>query len=127
MSGAILWIMCAVIVISLAIWLTVVHMADRAPYFRHTSGERRRGSVMGGTHTAGGGRSVMPPRDEPTAGTGTPRTGTSETEGSETEGSEAGRSANIGTSRKIDTERTDTRVPHPVGHSRGKSGNPLDL
>jgi hypothetical protein len=126
MSDTVLWIMCAVIVISLAVWLTAVLMADRTPYFRHTSGEHRRGSVTGGTHTAGGGRSVMPPRDEPAAGTGnSASTSTSTGTGTGTgTGETAGTS---GTTGKIDTGRTDTRVPHPAGRPRGKSGNPLDL
>jgi heme exporter protein D len=70
-SAALIWIMCAVIVVSLAIWLVMVALADRTPYFRHTSRERRRGGrVMGGTHV-GDGRSFMPPRYEPASETGT--------------------------------------------------------
>jgi hypothetical protein len=64
MSGTVLWIMCAVIVAALAIWLTMVGLASRRPYFRHTGIERRRGRVQGSTHV-GGGRSVGPHRDSP--------------------------------------------------------------
>lgn len=64
MSATLLWIMCAVIVVSLATWLVLVGMADRTPYFRRPHIERRRGRVRGGTHV-GGGRSVGPRRDWP--------------------------------------------------------------
>jgi hypothetical protein len=64
MSALTLWIMCAVIVIALAIWLTTVGLAARRPYFRHPHPDTRRGRVQGGTHT-GGGRSVAPHRDAP--------------------------------------------------------------
>lgn len=65
MSGTILWVMCIVIVVSLAAWLIAVRLADRTPYFRHPAVERRRGGrVLGGTHIADG-RSVMPRRDAP--------------------------------------------------------------
>lgn len=62
MSGTALWIMCAVIVVSLAVWVTLVVRADRSPFYRHPHREVRRGRVQGGTHT-GGGRSVAPRRD----------------------------------------------------------------
>ena len=64
MSATALWIMCAVIVAALAIWLIMVGLAQRRPYFRNPHPERRRGRVQGGTHT-GGGRSVAPRRDAP--------------------------------------------------------------
>lgn len=65
MSATVLWIMCVVIVVSLATWLIAVALADRTPYFRHPAIQRRRGGrVLGGTHT-GDGRSVMPRRDAP--------------------------------------------------------------
>lgn len=64
MSGIILWIMCAVIVIALAAWLAVVGLAQRRQAPRRPAIERRRGRVQGGSHT-GGGRSVGPRRDEP--------------------------------------------------------------
>ena len=64
MSATALWIMCAVIVVSLAFWLAMVGLAQRRPYFRNPRPERRRGRVQGGTHI-GGGRSVAPHRDTP--------------------------------------------------------------
>lgn len=64
MSATGLWIMCAVIVIALAVWVATVLLADRRPYVRRPGIERRRGRVQGGTHT-GGGRSVAPRRDAP--------------------------------------------------------------
>ena len=64
MSGTILWIMCAVIVVALAAWLAMVGLAQRRPAPRRPWIERRRGRVQGATHT-GGGRSVGPRRDEP--------------------------------------------------------------
>ena len=62
MSATLIWIMCAVIVVSLAAWLIAVAFAQRAPSFRHPQIEPRRGRVQGGTHV-GGGRSVAPRRD----------------------------------------------------------------
>jgi hypothetical protein len=62
MSATLIWIMCAVIVVSLASWLVAVAFAQRAPSFRHPHVEPRRGRVQGGTHV-GGGRSVAPRRD----------------------------------------------------------------
>jgi hypothetical protein len=65
MSAAALIIMCAVIVVSLAIWLATVMLADRStPFSRRSRQEPRRGRVVGGTHV-GGGRSVAPRRDAP--------------------------------------------------------------
>lgn len=62
MSATLIWIMCAVIVASLAAWLIAIAFAQRAPSFRHSHVEPRRGRVQGGTHV-GGGRSVGPHRD----------------------------------------------------------------
>ncbi|MGH3170120.1 MAG: hypothetical protein ACRDN0_30080 [Trebonia sp.] len=99
MSGTVLWIMCAVIVVSLAIWLAMVAFADRTPYFRHPDIQRRRGGrVMGGVHT-GDGRSVMPPRNEPASETGA----------------------------KEDTPVPDYAGTDRGKTAHGKSGSPLDL
>ena len=62
MSAVLIWIICVVAVVSLAIWLVAVARADRSPFFRHPHMEPRRGRVQGGTHV-GGGRSVAPRRD----------------------------------------------------------------
>lgn len=62
MSGTVLGIMCAVIVVALAAWLVMVGLAQRRPWVRRPAIERRRGRVQGATHT-GGGRSVSPSRD----------------------------------------------------------------
>jgi uncharacterized protein (DUF58 family) len=62
MSATLIWIMCAVIVLSLAVWLVAVAVAARNPAFKEPRSEPRRGRVQGGTHV-GGGRSVAPHRD----------------------------------------------------------------
>lgn len=62
MSATLIWIMCAVIVVTLAGWLVSVLMAARKPAFSKPHMEPRRGRVQGGTHV-GGGRSVAPRRD----------------------------------------------------------------
>lgn len=62
MSATLIWIMCAVIVVSLAAWLVSIAMASRRPAFKKPRLEPRRGRVWGGTHM-GGGRSVAPRRD----------------------------------------------------------------
>lgn len=62
MSAVLIWIICVVAVVSLAIWLAAVARADRNPFFRHPHIEPRRGRVQGGTHV-GGGRSLAPRRD----------------------------------------------------------------
>ncbi|HEY7276411.1 MAG TPA: hypothetical protein VH594_10630 [Trebonia sp.] len=62
MSAVLIWIICVVAVVSLAIWLVAVARADRNPSFRHPRVEPRRGQVQGGTHM-GGGRSLAPHRD----------------------------------------------------------------
>jgi hypothetical protein len=63
-SATAIWIICAVAVAGLAVWLFAVARAQRTPFFRHPQYDRRRGRVQGGTHV-GGGRSVAPRRDEP--------------------------------------------------------------
>lgn len=63
MSATALWIMCAVIVVALVVWLGSVALAQRRPSARGAGVESRRGRVQGGTHTTGGGRSVAPHRE----------------------------------------------------------------
>jgi hypothetical protein len=63
-STTAIWIICAVVVVALAICLIGVAVAARKPHQEHAHGERLRGSVQGGMHV-GGGRSVAPRRDEP--------------------------------------------------------------
>jgi hypothetical protein len=62
MSAVLIGVICAVAVVSLAIWLGAVALAERKPSFRNPHTEPRRGRVQGGTHV-GGGRSVAPHRD----------------------------------------------------------------
>jgi Icc-related predicted phosphoesterase len=66
MSGTVLgiWVICAVIVVSLAVLLTTVALAARRPHQEHPEREPLRGLVQGGQHV-GGGRSVAPTRDAP--------------------------------------------------------------
>ena len=59
-----IWIICAVVVAGLVVWLSSVALAARKPYQEHAHGERLRGSVQGGMHV-GAGRSVAPQHDEP--------------------------------------------------------------
>ena len=59
-----IWIMCAVIVAGLVIWLVAVALAARHPGQEHPRHESLRGLVQGGQHV-GGGRSVAPTRDAP--------------------------------------------------------------
>lgn len=109
MSGTVLWIMCVAIVVSLAIWLTTVALAQRTPYFRHPDIQPRRGGrVSGGIHT-GDGRSVMPPRDEPASVTGLEE------------------DSGVPDTGVPDTGIPDTAGRDYAGRSRGKSGSPLDL
>jgi hypothetical protein len=63
-SATAIWIIVAVVVAGLAIWLGSVVLAARKPYQEHAHGERLRGTVQGGMHV-GAGRSVAPRRDEP--------------------------------------------------------------
>jgi hypothetical protein len=62
-SATAIWIVVAVAVAGLAVWLGSVALAARKPY-QDAHGERLRGSVQGGMHV-GAGRSVAPRRDEP--------------------------------------------------------------
>ncbi len=63
-SATAIWIIVAVVLAGLAVWLIGVALAARKPYQEHAHGERLRGRVQGGMHV-GGGRSVAPRRDEP--------------------------------------------------------------
>jgi hypothetical protein len=63
-SATAIWIIVAVAVAGLAIWLGSVALAARKPHQEHARGERLRGTVQGGRHV-GAGRSVAPRRDEP--------------------------------------------------------------
>jgi hypothetical protein len=66
MDGSVtaIWIIVAVAVAGLAVWLGSVALAARKSHQEHAHGERLRGEVQGGMHV-GGGRSVAPRRDEP--------------------------------------------------------------
>jgi len=59
-----IWIIVAVVVVALAIWLLTIARAARHPHQEHPQREPMRGLVQGGQHV-GGGRSVMPTRDAP--------------------------------------------------------------
>jgi hypothetical protein len=61
-SPTAIWIIVAVVVAGMAIWLVSVALAARKPHQEHAHGERLRGDVQGGMHV-GGGRSVAPRRD----------------------------------------------------------------
>ena len=63
-SATAIWIIVAVAVAGLVVWLGSVALAARKPYQEHAHGERLRGRVQGGMHV-GAGRSVAPRRDEP--------------------------------------------------------------
>jgi hypothetical protein len=63
-SAGVIWAIVIVAVVALAVFVAVVLISDRSPYFRHPQHDRRRGRVQGGTHV-GGGRSVSPRRDDP--------------------------------------------------------------
>jgi hypothetical protein len=63
-SAIAIWIIVAVAVAGLAVWLGSVALAARKPYQEHAHGEPLRGTVQGGMHV-GAGRSVAPRRDEP--------------------------------------------------------------
>jgi hypothetical protein len=65
-SATAIWIIVAVAVAGLAVWLGSVALAARKPYQGRAYGERLRGTVQGGMHV-GAGRSVAPRRDEPVA------------------------------------------------------------
>ena len=66
MSGTTIgiWVICVVVVVSLAAWLTSVALAARRPGQEHPEQDQIRGLVQGGQHV-GGGRSVAPTRDAP--------------------------------------------------------------
>jgi hypothetical protein len=67
-----IWILCAVIVASLTVWLLLIARAARHPGSDNRHVQRMRNLVQGGEHV-GGGRSVMPRRDaEVPEGGGTP-------------------------------------------------------
>ena len=59
-----IWIIVAVVVLGLAVWLITVARAARRPGQEHPKGDQVRGVVQGGQHI-GGGRSVAPTRDAP--------------------------------------------------------------
>jgi hypothetical protein len=64
-SATAIWVIVAVAVAGLAIWLGGMALAARKPHQEHAQGGRLRGTaVQGGMHV-GGGRSVAPRRDEP--------------------------------------------------------------
>lgn len=63
-SATAIWIIVAVVVTGLAVWLGSVALAARKPRQDRASGERLRGTVQGGMHV-GAGRSVAPRRDQP--------------------------------------------------------------
>jgi hypothetical protein len=67
MSAGLIWLIVVVAVVALAAWPATVMLANRNPAGRrHPRAEHRRAQVQGGTHM-GGGRSVMPRRDEEVA------------------------------------------------------------
>jgi hypothetical protein len=59
-----IWVICVVVVVSLAVWLTTIALAARRPAQEHPRRDQTRGLVQGGHHV-GGGRSVGPTRDAP--------------------------------------------------------------
>jgi hypothetical protein len=65
-SATAIWIIVAVAVAGLVIWLGGVALAARKPHQEHKHAERLRGAVQGGMHI-GAGRSVAPRRDEEVA------------------------------------------------------------
>ena len=66
MNGSVtaIWVIVAVAVAGLAVWLGSVALAARKPHQEHAHGGQLRGTVQGGMHV-GAGRSVAPRRDEP--------------------------------------------------------------
>ena len=64
-SAIAIWIIVAVAVAGLPVWLIGVSRAARKPYPQHPVGQRLRSTVQGGLHVSDGGRSVAPRRDEP--------------------------------------------------------------
>ena len=63
-SATAIWVIVAVVIVGLAVWLGSVALAARQSRQKHAHGERLRGPVQGGVHV-GEGRSVAPRRDEP--------------------------------------------------------------
>ncbi len=58
-----IWVLIAFVVLALGGWLLAVRLAANKPGHNRPQAEHRRGQVQGGSHV-GGGRSVMPRRDE---------------------------------------------------------------
>ncbi len=56
-------IICVVVAVALAIWLGLVARAARRPGGKNEGGQPMRGLAQGGEHV-GGGRSVIPHRDD---------------------------------------------------------------
>jgi len=63
-------VMCAVVLVCLAVQLIGLQVAARRPSFRHVRPEQMKTGVHGGRHLAVGGRSVAPTRDAPVMPTG---------------------------------------------------------
>lgn len=63
-SATAIWIIIAVVIAGLAVWLVSIALAARKPY-QDKPRQRMRWRVQGGIHAASGGRSVAPRRDEP--------------------------------------------------------------
>jgi hypothetical protein len=92
-----IWVIVAVVVAALAVWLTTVARAARHPQQEHPQREPLRGLVQGGQHV-GGGRSVAPRRDAPVPeGGGNPP-----------------------------TAKEEDQAAHPAGPSQGRR-SPMDL
>ena len=64
-SATAIWIIVAVVVVGLAVWLGSVVLAARKPHQEHKQGAPLRGTAVVGRMHVGGGRSVAPRRDEP--------------------------------------------------------------
>ena len=64
-TAAEIWVICVVMVVCLAFWLSMVAWADRHPVWRGRRLPEMPGPVLGGIHVASGGRSVSPTRDAP--------------------------------------------------------------
>ena len=58
-----IWVLIVVVVLAMGGWLFAVRLAANKPGNKHAPTETRRGQGQGGSHV-GGGRSVMPRRDE---------------------------------------------------------------
>jgi len=59
-----IWVIVAVVVLGLAVWLLTVALTAQRPGQEHPQRDQIRGLVQGGQHV-GGGRSVAPTRDAP--------------------------------------------------------------